>query len=272
MAVEDAASEEIARRDARNRKLAQYLKAQTNRLMAELNSAARYVASILPDDLSGRVAVTARYTPAVELGGDTYDFRWLDDDHLMVYLVDVSGHGVGPALLSVSVHNLLRSGTFGSETLLQPDAVLAQLNRLFQMDRHGGNYLTMWYGVYKASTRTLRYSNAGHPPALVMDGAASEPERLSADSVPVGILEETSFETRTCIVPPGAEILLYSDGALELGLPDGLQRSLDEFSALYNESFRKSDATLNALVANLDEDGASATVTDDSTFVLVSIP
>ena len=272
VAVEDAARDEIASRDTHNRKLAKYLKAQTNRLMADLRSAARYVASILPEDLSGRVSVKSLYKPAEELGGDTYDFRWLDDDHLMVYLVDVSGHGVGPALMSVSVHNLLRSGTFGLETLLQPDAVLAQLNRQFQMDRHGGNYFTIWYGVFEASTRTLRYSNAGHPPALAMDGAASGPEQLCACSVPVGILEDTTFATCTYVVPPDTEILLYSDGALELGLPDGLQRPLDEFSALYNESFRKSDATLNALVANLEEDGASATVTDDSTFVLVSIP
>ena len=161
VAVEDRAREEIAQRDEHNRSLAQYLKAQTTRLMAELNSAACYVASILPEDLHGRVAATSRYLPSEELGGDTYDFRWVDDDHLMVYLVDVSGHGVGPALLSVSVHNLLRSGSFGRETLLRPGAVLTELNRLFQMDRQGGNYFTIWFGVYEASTRTLRYASAG---------------------------------------------------------------------------------------------------------------
>ena len=76
------------------------------RLMAELGSAARYVTSILPDDLDGPVPVTSRYIPSEELGGDSFDHRWIDDDHLITYLVDVSGHGVGPAMFSVSVHNL----------------------------------------------------------------------------------------------------------------------------------------------------------------------
>ncbi|MEI6253049.1 MAG: SpoIIE family protein phosphatase [Mycobacteriaceae bacterium] len=271
VAVEDRAREEIARGDERNRKLTQYLKAQTRRLMAELNSAARYVASILPDDLDGRVPVTARYLPSEELGGDTYDFRWLDDDHLMVYLVDVSGHGVGPALLAVSVHNLLRSGTIGSETLLRPDAVLTELNRLFQMDRHGGNYFTIWFGVYEASSRTLRYASAGHPPALVLAGG-SGPEQLSTDSVPIGMLDDTAFATANYIVPRDAEILLYSDGALELGLPEGKQRPLEEFGNVYACSAGTAEPTLNTLIVRLQEHSAPAKNTDDITFVLLSIP
>lgn len=239
--------------------------------MTELNSAASYVASILPDDLEGSVTVRARYLPSEELGGDTYDFRWLDDDHLMVYLVDVSGHGVGPALLSVSVHNLLRSGSLDQETQLQPERVLTELNRLFQMDRHGGNYFTIWYGVFEASSRTLRYACAGHPPALVLAGE-SAPEQLSTDSMPVGMLEDAAFAERSYTVPPGAEILIYSDGALELGLPEGEQRPLEEFGGLYARSVGTLDSTLNTLIVKLQEHSAPATVTDDSTFVLLSIP
>ena len=271
VAVEDRAREEIAQRDEHNRSLAQYLKAQTTRLMAELNSAACYVASILPEDLHGRVAATSRYLPSEELGGDTYDFRWVDDDHLMVYLVDVSGHGVGPALLSVSVHNLLRSGSFGRETLLRPGAVLTELNRLFQMDRQGGNYFTIWFGVYEASTRTLRYASAGHPPALVLAGG-SGPAQLSTASIPVGMLDDTAFATATHIVPRASEILVYSDGALELGLPEGDQRSPEEFGRVFACSARTADSTLNTMIVKLQEGSAPAVLTDDSTFVLLNIP
>lgn len=68
-----------------------------DRLAAELASAARYVSSTLPRDLDGPVRVTSRYLPAQEVGGDCFDYRWIDDDHLMVYLIDVSGHGAGHA-------------------------------------------------------------------------------------------------------------------------------------------------------------------------------
>ena len=271
VAVEDAARAEIARGDECNRRLAQYLQAQTTRLLTELNSAARYVESILPDDLDGRVAVTSHYLPSEELGGDTYDFRWIDEDHLLVYLVDVSGHGVGPALLSVSVHNLLRSGTFGCEILLAPDSVLTELNRLFPMDRQGGNYFTIWYGVYQVSSRTLRYASAGHPPALAIAGGAGQ-EQLFTDSMPVGMFNDTEFVARTYLVPPAAEILLYSDGALELGLPEGEQRSVENFGRLFACSLGKADSTLNTIIVKLQENSAPAQVTDDSTFVLLSIP
>ncbi len=169
VAAEVRAREQIAEWDARNRSLTRRLQAQTDRLMSELNSAARYVASILPGDLDGPVRVSSCYVPSSELAGDTYDYRWIDDDHLVVYLIDVSGHGVEPAMVSVSVHNTLRSGTLDHDTLLHPDRTLTELNRLFRMDDHGGNYFTIWYGVYQASTRTLRYTGAGHPPVLVLD-------------------------------------------------------------------------------------------------------
>lgn len=100
------------------------------RLMSELSSAARYVTSILPGDLGAPVPVTSRYIPSEELGGDSFDHRWIDDDHLIAYLLDVSGHGIQPALLSVSVHNLLRSGSMPDSVLVQPDEVVTALNEL----------------------------------------------------------------------------------------------------------------------------------------------
>jgi PAS domain S-box-containing protein len=93
VAAEVHPREQIEQRDARNLSLARHLQAQTNRYMSQMHSAARYVESILPSDLDGPVAVTARYLPSEELGGDCYDFRWVDDDHLVVYLVDAPATG-----------------------------------------------------------------------------------------------------------------------------------------------------------------------------------
>jgi sigma-B regulation protein RsbU (phosphoserine phosphatase) len=224
----------LVERDEQNRVLADSLKVKADRLAAELNSAAAYVSSILPGDLEGPVRISSRYLPSQELAGDSFDYRWIDDDHLIVYLIDVSGHGIEPALLSVSVHNLLRSGSLPLPTLLAPDTVLAELNRLFQMDQHGEHYLTMWFGVYQASSRTLRYASAGAPPAFAATpGAASATTELATGGLPLGMFGDTAYTQGSYTVPPGCRILLFSDGAYEGAHADGRQLSLTDFKDLF---------------------------------------
>lgn len=239
-------------------------------LTEELSSAAAYVASTLPDDLDGAVRVSSRFVPSRFLGGDSYDYRWIDDDHLTAYLIDVSGHGVGPALMSVSVHNLLSSGTLEPETLLHPDEVLTELNRLFQMEQHGGNYFTVWYGVYQASTRTLRFASAGHPPALVFT-AGRLAGQLSTNAIPIGVFEETEFVTGGYVVPPESDILLYSDGAFELTPPDGFGYwTLAGFIEVCARA-AAGTWTLDSLIADLLAHSESGVFEDDCTLVRLTI-
>jgi CHASE1-domain containing sensor protein len=241
------------------------------RLMSELGGAARYVTSILPGDLDAPVPVTSRYIPSDELGGDSFDHRWIDDDHLIVYLIDVSGHGIGPAMFSVSVHNLLRSGTLDHDTLADPGRVLTELNRLFQMDRQAGNYFTIWYGVYQPSTRTLRYARAGHPPAVVMTADGSDPVLLASGSVPIGVLADTTYETHDHHLPPNADLLLYSDGAFELALPGGGHWALEDFIDLCARTARSPDWTLEDLVGQLRNRSETGHFDDDCTLVRVAL-
>ncbi len=242
------------------------------RLMAELNGAARYVTSILPRDLDAPLPVTSRYVPSEELGGDTFDYRWIDDDHLIAYLVDVSGHGVTPAMFSVSVHNLLRSGTLDRDTLLDPGRVLTELNRLFQMDQQAGNYFTIWYGVYQPSTDTLRYARAGHPPPIVLTADGSAPAQLHLGSVPIGVLEDTTYETYEYPLQPGTDVLIYSDGAFELVLPGGERGSLEEFIDMSARTAAAPDWTLDDLVDQLRKRSATGHFDDDCTLVRLTIP
>ena len=251
--------------------LTQRIARSEHRLKAELDSAAEYVASILPEDLEGQVRVSSRFVPSRHLGGDSYDYQWIDDDHLMVYLVDVSGHGVGPAMMSVSVHNLLRSGTFDNELLLQPAAVLSELNRLFQMERQAGNYFTIWYGVYEASTRNLRFASGGHPPALVFADGGLDAE-LNTNSLPIGIMDMTEFTTGSYDVPPDAEILLYSDGAFELTLAGGGYWTLAGFIEVCARAAETPNWTLDTLIADLLRETDSEDFEDDCTLVRLVIP
>ena len=241
------------------------------RLMSELSSAARYVTSILPGDRAAPVPITSRYIPSDKLGGDAFDHRWIDDDHLIVYLVDVSGHGIAPAMLSVSVHNLLRSGTLDHHTLRDPARVLTELNRLFQMDQQAGNYFTIWYGVYQPSTRALRYAGAGHPPAIVLTEDGSEPVRLPSTSVPIGVMAVTTFEAWSYTLPCDAALLIYSDGAYELALPDGRRWTLEDFIDLCARTARSPSWTLEGLVDQLKDRTETGYFDDDCTLVRVTV-
>ncbi len=263
----------LAEANERNRVLVQRVKWQADRLRSELQSAARYTASILPTGLTGKVTVSSRYLPARELGGDTFDYLWLDDDHLLVYLIDVSGHGVEPALLSVSLHNMLRSRSLPGEILRAPEAVLTELNRRFQMEQQDEHYFTIWYGVYHAPSRTLRYASAGAPRALLCT-AASRSEvsvtELPTTSAPVGMFTDTEFTSSDSALPPGSRLLVYSDGASEIPLADGRQLTWPEFLAVINRIAASPACTLDDLIgelARLTPDGAFE---DDCSLILLS--
>ena len=241
------------------------------RLMSELSGAARYVTSILPGDLESPMPVTSRYIPSDELGGDSFDYRWIDDDHFMAYLIDVSGHGIAPAMFSVSVHNLLRSGTLDDATLREPGQVLNELNRLFQMDQQAGNYFTIWYGVYQPSTRTLRYAGAGHPPAIVLTADGQDPIQLPSNSIPIGVLPDTEFATSQCSLPPDSALLLYSDGAVELAVKQGRHWTVDDFVDLSARTALAPHWTLDELVDELRKRSEGGQFVDDCTLVRVTV-
>ncbi|MFY8150125.1 MAG: PP2C family protein-serine/threonine phosphatase [Prochlorococcaceae cyanobacterium] len=165
----------LVRANERQRFLAARLRKQTERLQDELAQAAAYVNSLLPSTLElDPVRISARYLPSSELAGDCYDFYWIDPDHLLLYLLDVSGHGLAAALPSISIHNLLRSSALPAATLLDPAALLGTLNGMFQMERQNAQYFTMWCGVYHAPSRQLIYASGGHPPALLLTPGTEE--------------------------------------------------------------------------------------------------
>lgn len=268
--AEVEARQKLALRDEQNRLLAQGLQAQQDLLKSDLRSAAAYVSSVLPDDIeNGPVQVSSRYLPSQELAGDCFDYRWVDDDHMIAYLLDVSGHGIEPALLSISVHNMLRSGSLPLTTLLAPEQVLSELNRRFQMDKHSGHYFTMWFGVYEKSTRELRYASAGAPPALACNFETGTPAvaELDTPSLPVGMFEDTTFSSRSYSVPPGARILLYSDGAYELALDEGRQLSLADFKTTFTRLAGPNKPSLDGLVEELRGLTPSGTFDDDCSLV-----
>jgi len=216
------------------------LEASRQVLANDLAAAARYVRSLLPPPQRiGPVDLDWRFVPSAELGGDAFGYHAIDEEHLACYLLDVCGHGVGAALLSVSALNAVRSEALPHTDFRDPGAVLAALNRAFPMERHNDMFFTIWYGVYRMSSRSIRWAGGGHPAALLFApdaSTASAPTtasvaRLASDGPLIGAVEGLSFAAAEAEVPPGSRLLITSDGGFEVHKPDGAMWGFDAFAA-----------------------------------------
>jgi sigma-B regulation protein RsbU (phosphoserine phosphatase) len=202
-------------------------------LADELAQAARYVRSLLPEPLDGPVQIDWKYIPSTQLAGDMFGYHWIDPDHLALYLLDVSGHGVGAALLAVSASNVLSSHSLPSTDFRDPGQVLSRLNDAFQMEKQGNKYFTIFYAVYRRRTRELAYGNAGHPAALLFtqgeDPTAAMRQLPCTDPV-IGMMPpEMPFHTEVEQLGETARLLVYSDGVYEVEGPDGVMWTFPEF-------------------------------------------
>lgn len=226
-----------------------------NRLASEMKQAAHYVQSLLPEKLkSGDIRTDWRFIPSAELGGDSFGYHWLDDDHFAFYLLDVSGHGVGSALLSVSAMNTLRSQALPQTDFRAPGQVLGALNNAFQMEQQNGLYFTIWYGVYHKPTRRIDYSGGGHPPALLFNGASAEQaeiEILEAKGPMIGAIPDLEFETASTSLGAFAKLCIYSDGVYEIERIDKSMWPFNEFIEFMQKGPHdaQSDSKMDRLIA-----------------------
>jgi predicted ATPase len=186
------------------------------RMRAEFAAGIKYVRDCIPPPMDGLVSVDWRYLPASTLGGDTIGYHWVDSDHLALYLIDVTGHGLDAALLSVTMANVIRASALPGVDMKQPDQVLAKLNDAFQGEQHGERYFTVWYGVFDCARRTLIWAGGGHPPSILLISGELNPLRLPSTGHIMGVLSGVNFPARSCPVPTGARLLIFSDGVFEI--------------------------------------------------------
>ena len=198
------------------------------RLENELSEAAGYVRSLLPRPLRGSIETDGCYLPCSHLGGDGFGYHWLDADSLAFYLLDVSGHGVGSALLCISVLNVLRTRLLVTTDFHDPSAVLEGLNRAFPMAENNDKYFTIWYGVYHLPSREMTFASGGHHAAvLVSDQGVGS--CLQSSGPGIGMMPDAQYPSARIKIPLPAEIYLFSDGVYEIARPDGSWQSWDEF-------------------------------------------
>jgi sigma-B regulation protein RsbU (phosphoserine phosphatase) len=204
------------------------------RLNAELAEAVDYVRTMLPQPIKeGAVRIDWKFIPSTSLGGDAFGYHWLDDENFAVYLLDVSGHGVGAALLSVSVMNALRSETLLNTDFCDPEQVLAALNEAFPGEQNNDMFFTIWYGVYNKSSQSLTYASGGHPPALLFGGMPSEKSEmflLRTKNNVIGGMPDITFKKGTQKINSPSCMYIFSDGVYEIPKTDGSMWQFKEFS------------------------------------------
>ncbi len=227
--------------DEKNRKLIELNQSKDRYLQIinnELSSAADYVLSLLPRPLnSGLIRTDWRFIPSSQLGGDSFGYHWIDDSNFAIYLLDVCGHGVGPALHSVSIQSVLRFETLQNIDFTRPEQVLDALNSRFQMAFHKEMYFSIWYGVYNNSTRILKYSGAGHPPPLLIDIEGNK-AKLSTPNYAVGIFPTFPKNGSSVSIEPQSGLYIFSDGAYDIRKPDNTMHSLDDlYEMIYSYAF-----------------------------------
>jgi sigma-B regulation protein RsbU (phosphoserine phosphatase) len=213
------------------------LAAVNNRMTRDLEAAARVQKALLPTLLPqlDSVQFAWAFRPCDELAGDILNIFQLDASHIGFYVLDVSGHGVSAALLSVAVSHFL--SPLGPNSLLRwpdgrlarPSEVLERLNGQFSGE-HSEQFSTLFYGVLELGTFEVSYANAGHPsPVVISEGGILK--TMHNSSFPIGIFDEATYDDDVVRLQPGDRLWLYSDGVVEAMNDDGVQFGNDRFEA-----------------------------------------
>jgi len=205
------------------------------RMSRDLRAAARIQETFLPRELPRVPGADFAwiYRPCDELAGDGLNVIPLGDGKVGLFVLDVSGHGVASALLSVTLSRLLsppsepssiliRDGDIRERSNIRPPAeVAAHLNRLFPFGPTSEQFATMVYGILDAATGEFRYVSAGHPGPVHLPSGA-DPVILNGRGSLIGLAED-AYEERSVRLGPGDRLYLYSDGVPEAMDPSGRQ-------------------------------------------------
>lgn len=170
------------------------------------------------------------YRPASFIGGDTFNYFALDEQRSLFYTVDVSGHGISSALLSMYLSNLLTSsGVSLRDELPAGTAIAEQLCRMTEsFNQHlqdvldfSDHYFTMILGVVDTAEEQLYFVQAGHPKPFLLNTMSRQLQELDCTGFPVGLIPQVEYESISCDFPPGSRLALFSDGLFELSKANG---------------------------------------------------
>ncbi len=206
-----------------NRFLIRSLSDFQDRMQSELHMAREMQHSLLPEteiidavEMVGGASIEAFYKASSELGGDLWGTWPLSDDKVGIYVLDVTGHGVGAALNTFSLHATMARF---EDKKHDPAAFLTSLNSALVGTFQLGKFATMFYGVLDCRTHELTYAGAGAPKPIIFGGSSTR--TLDSSGLPVAILKSATYENLSDRLDPGESLFCYSDVLIEAEQPDG---------------------------------------------------
>ena len=202
---------------------------EKEKIESELNIAHTIQMGMLPREfpLRSEFELFAVLDSARAVGGDLYDFFFLDKDHMFISVGDVSGKGVPASLFMTVVRTLFRSRTMDGQPLHQ---IMALINKELCKDNPNVMFVTMVSGIINLRTGTIDLCNAGHNLPLIMDREGEVRRMDLFSAIPLGIKEYHGYKTEKIQLKPGDRLVLYTDGVTE---------ALNAKGEFYNESYLK---------------------------------
>lgn len=249
------------------------LKGEQERLNNELAIATRIQEGILPRTFPAfperkEFDIYASMKPALEVGGDFYDYFLLDDDHLAIVIADVSGKGISAALFMVIAKTLIQN-----ETMMRPDdlpAVLTSVNKRLIAANEADMFVTVWLAAVSLSTGHVDYVNAGHEYPAIRHGDGKFEIYKDVHGMPVAAMSKTKFRHGEFDLAPGDTLFVYTDGVTDAIDPDGNSFGIERTIEALN---RKPDGTpkeINDTVVDaIDEFRKEEPQFDDTTMVVM---
>jgi sigma-B regulation protein RsbU (phosphoserine phosphatase) len=239
---------------------------------AHMLAARRIQERLLPDTAPETPGfdIHSVWHPAEFAAGDYFDYLHFSDGSLGMVVGDVTGHGIGPALLMASTRAYLRSV---AQTHVDLGDILTLANSVLARDIEEGRFVTLLLGRIDLQSKSLTYVNAGHPSGYVLDESGNVKASLKSTGLPLGVSADFRFTPGEPIpLTPGDIIVLFSDGVVEATSPEGgsfgVQRALDVFRANRTKPAREIAESLYQVVSKYARPG---TLTDDFTATVVKV-
>lgn len=205
--------------------------------------------------------------PCDQIGGDCADFMETNGDTMHVLLGDVSGHGVGPALISCATRAMFR-GAYAESC--DCSGVINQVNSLLTADLSDNRFVTAFLGRLTSSTGELNFFSAGQGPLLLFHAGSGEVDLFGADGIPLGIIGDFQYgPANTIAMQPGDIFAIFSDGFYEWARSDGEQFGSDRVIELLKQYHGKAPHEMIEIILHEVETFADTPQSDDLTGVMI---
>jgi sigma-B regulation protein RsbU (phosphoserine phosphatase) len=243
---------------------------EKHRIESELQIAKDFQRLLLPGELPeiAGFEIATHCSPALEMGGDFFDFIRVDDNHLGIVIADVSGKGIPGALIMATCRSALRAEARGR---LSPAEVLRVLNQRIYEDTRDNVFITMTYAILNLRSRHLRFARAGHEPTIACTAGDRHPVLYTPDGIALGLVGGEMFdviEEKLIDLSETDLIVLYTDGVIEAMNEDSEEYGQERFLNLLQRSpATGADPLIERLLADIQDFTHGIPQHDDITLV-----